>query len=91
MKLKNREIFLANLKLIKAYLWERRIYLMLGLPALLIADGIQLAIPRIIKWAVDDIAYGSGDRLKTYCVYLLLAAIILGIFRFFWRFCINFQ
>ncbi len=79
---------MANLKLIKVYLRERRIYLMLGLSALLLADGVQLAIPRIIKWAVDDIACGSSDRLKTYCGYLLLAAITLGLFRFFWRVCI---
>lgn len=79
---------MANLKLIKTYLWERRLYLLMGLPALLLADGVQLVIPRIIKWAIDDITYGSGEHLQNYCSYLLLAAITLGLFRFFWRFCI---
>lgn len=78
----------GRLYLLKPYLKERLPYLLLGLPALLLSDAVQLTVPRIIKWAVDDLAGGSGARLPLFGGLLLVAAIGLGVFRFFWRYCI---
>jgi len=63
---------------------------LLGLASLLVVDGMQLVIPRIIKWAVDDLTAGtakSGDLVRYGLIIGGLAAGI-AVFRFTWRFFI---
>lgn len=81
---------MKQFQLLKPYVMERRFSILAGLLSLLIVDALQLFIPRIIKWAVDDIALLSpeGANLFRYCVYILVSALIIGLFRFSWRFCI---
>jgi ATP-binding cassette subfamily B protein len=51
---------------------------------------LQLFIPRIIKWAVDDLATGrtSTTALLRYALYVVAVALLIGVFRFFWRRCL---
>jgi len=50
-------------------------------------DILQLFIPRIIKWAVDDLtALDIGmPQLARYAGYIGIIAVSMGILRFFWR------
>ncbi len=78
------------LQLLKPYLIERWHYIAAGLFSLLIVDMLQLFIPRIIKWAVDDIALFSISfkGLFKYALFIVLSALFIGIFRFCWRYFI---
>ncbi len=46
---------MKSLYLIKPYLEERRIFIVIGLVCLITVDFLQLFIPRVIKWAIDDL------------------------------------
>ncbi len=61
-----------------------------GLSCLIIVDFIQLFIPRIIKWTVDDISSYQADLhgLFLYALYIIASAILIGIFRYIWRRCL---
>lgn len=63
---------------------------MVGLLSLIIVDVLQLIIPRIIKWAVDDLTTFEIDawRLLSYALYMVGIALCIGIFRYIWRRCL---
>ncbi len=46
---------MKSIGLIKPYLIENRLFIFLGLASLIAVDILQLIIPRVIKWAVDDL------------------------------------
>ena len=73
--------------LIKPYLLENRGRILSGLICLITVDILQLIIPRIIKWAVDDLtAYRAAlDTLAVYAVYIVALSVMIGIFRYLWR------
>jgi len=52
-----------------------------------VVDFLQLFIPRIIKWAVDDLTAFRIDteKLFIYALYIVGIAIMIGIFRYLWR------
>ena len=82
---------MKSFRLIKPYFVEKRAVIALGLFSLLTVDFLQLFIPRIIKWAVDDLAICSttmGTRLLRYAIYIAGVALLIGIFRFVWRRCL---
>jgi ATP-binding cassette subfamily B multidrug efflux pump len=81
---------MKSLYLIKPYLVEKRRLIFLGLVCLVAVDFLQLFIPRIIKWAVDDIAEYRVDTvtLLTYALYIIGIAIMIGVFRYLWRRCL---
>ncbi len=58
-----------------------------GFFALIAVDLLQLFIPRIVKRGVDAIQAGSAtvNMLSEYGAYIILIALVIGIFRFFWR------
>ena len=61
-----------------------------GMVCLLVVDGMQLVIPRIIKRAVDDLTAGGivrGD-LVDYCLAIAALAVAIAALRFLWRFLI---
>jgi ATP-binding cassette subfamily B protein len=62
--------------------------ILIGLIALLIVDVLQLFIPRVIKYAIDDLTSGiiSPDRLLLYGVEILILAIGIGGLRYVWRY-----
>jgi ATP-binding cassette, subfamily B, multidrug efflux pump len=78
---------MKSIGLIKPYLIENRLIIFLGLLSLIAADILQLIIPRIIKWAVDDLTalQIDGSRLLSYALYIAAIALCLSIFRYFWR------
>lgn len=67
---------------------ENRWRILTGLIALLIVDVLQLFIPRIIKYAIDDLTTGiiSPFRLFVYGLEVLLLALGIGGLRYFWRY-----
>jgi ATP-binding cassette subfamily B protein len=76
--------------LIKPYFAEKRYQVILGMISLIIVDVLQLFIPLIIKWAVDDLTLlnvGPNVILR-YATYMIGVALFIGIFRFVWRHCL---
>ncbi|OEH86939.1 hypothetical protein BHU72_01380 [Desulfuribacillus stibiiarsenatis] len=63
----------------------------LGIIAVLIVDGLQLLLPRILGQFTDEIQSGyiSADRLNEFAFKIIGLAIGIFIFRFFWRFFVN--
>ncbi len=76
--------------LIKPYLLEKRLSIILGLIFLITVDFLQLFIPRIIKWAIDDLTGYRIDKatLLIYALYIVGIAVLIGIFRYLWRRCL---
>jgi ATP-binding cassette subfamily B multidrug efflux pump len=76
--------------LIKPYFVENRFKILAGLFSLIIVDVLQLIIPRIIKWVVDDLTGFRIDvwRLLSYALYMVGIALFIGLFRYFWRRCL---
>jgi len=76
--------------LIKPFLVERRWFILLGLACLIAVDFLQLFIPRIIKWTVDDLTAYRVDiiTLLIYALYIVGIAVLIGIFRYLWRRCL---
>lgn len=73
--------------LLKPYLIERKVHIIAGFFSLLFVDLLQLTLPRITKWAIDDITAGNPtiSRLSTYGVWILVVALSIVFFRYFWR------
>jgi ATP-binding cassette, subfamily B, multidrug efflux pump len=78
------------ISLIKPYFVENRLKIVAGLLSLIIVDVLQLIIPRIIKWAVDDLTALRVDvrRLLSYAIYMVGLALVIGVFRYVWRRCL---
>lgn len=78
---------MKSLYLIKPYLQENRALVFLGIICLIAVDFLQLFIPRIIKWAVDDLTAYRADTLQlfTYALYIVGIAIMIGMLRYLWR------
>lgn len=76
--------------LIKPYLRENIKPILLGFMFLVLVDGLQLFIPRIIKRAIDDLAYYRADTkgLLMYAGLIVGAAVLIGVFRYAWRRCL---
>lgn len=81
---------MKSYRLVKPYFVEKRLVIAIGLFSLLLVDMLQLFIPRIIKWAVDDLALYNitTTRLLRYALYIVGVALVIGIFRFIWRRCL---
>ncbi len=76
--------------LIKPYFSENRHLIIIGLLCLIAVDILQLFIPRIIKWAVDDLTTFQIDKtsLLFYALYITGIAVMTSIFRYGWRRCL---
>ncbi len=76
--------------LIKPYFSEIKLWITIGLVSLIIVDMLQLFIPRIIKWAVDDLTALRIDLpgLLRYALYIAGIALLIGFFRYIWRHCL---
>ena len=81
---------MQSFSLLKPYFKENRHLIFLGLVCLIVVDFLQLFIPRIIKWTIDDLTAGSADpaALMRYALYIIAIAVIMGIFRYLWRHCL---
>lgn len=78
--------FRTLLPYVKKNIW----FIIGGLTSLLIVDVLQLFIPRIIKWVVDDLTQGKANSeiLLSYGLKIIGLAVLMIIFRFFWRYLI---
>jgi len=76
--------------LIKPYFMENRVVILGGLVCLIIVDVLQLFIPRILKWAIDDLTALQIDAkgLFLYSVWMAGIALMIGVFRYLWRRCL---
>lgn len=81
---------MKSLKLIKPYFIENRFIILLGIVCLIIVDFLQLLIPRVIKWAVDDLTAFRIEamNLLVYALYIAGIAIMIALFRYLWRRCL---
>ncbi|HEU20182.1 MAG TPA: ABC transporter ATP-binding protein [Deltaproteobacteria bacterium] len=81
---------MKSFQLIKPYLLENRLIIFSGILCLTIVDFLQLFIPRIIKWAVDDLTAFQADAnaLLRYAFYIIVIAVIMALFRYVWRRCL---
>ena len=75
-------------KTLKNDLIADRRQILIGLMTLIIVDVLQLFIPRVIKYAVDDLTSGtvSQFRLFVYGLEIFLIALGIGGFRYVWRY-----
>jgi ATP-binding cassette subfamily B protein len=74
-------------KTLKNDFLENRWHILIGLLALLVVDGLQLLIPRVVKYAIDDLTLGaiSSSRLLIYAAEIIALALGIGGFRYVWR------
>jgi len=83
-----RQLGTKAFKTLKNDLLENRWRILIGLLALLIVDVLQLLIPRIVKYAIDDLTWGGiqPTRLLIYAGEVLILALGIGGFRYVWRY-----
>ena len=62
---------MKSFRLIQPYFYAQRYAIIAGILCLMVVDTLQLFIPRIIKWAVDDLTAFEIDarRLLSYALY----------------------
>jgi ATP-binding cassette subfamily B protein len=78
---------MGNFRKLKIYFVRYRWHLIAGLATLLVVDGLQLIIPQVIRWAIDDLTRGGVVRadLIKYGLLITGIALLIGFFRYFWR------
>jgi len=79
---------MKTFKALKEDFIENRWRILIGLIALLIVDILQLFIPRIIKYAIDDLTSGLifPSGLLIYGMEIFILALGIGGFRYLWRY-----
>ncbi len=80
----------SSLRLLTPFIREQLWLIVVGLMSLIIVNGLQLFIPRVIKWAVDDLTSlrVSPGQLTEYGLIVVGIAACMGLFRFVWRRCL---
>lgn len=81
---------LTDFKPLKTYFIENRGALILGLSSLLLVDGLQLFIPRVIKKSIDALTVGQATLglLLKYALVIVGIALTMAIFRYIWRYLV---
>ena len=81
---------MSAISIIKPYFAENRNRILVGLVCLILVDMLQLIVPRVIKWAVDDLTLLRVDtgRLLDYAFAIAGIAVLIGVFRYVWRLCL---
>jgi ATP-binding cassette subfamily B protein len=79
---------MKTFKTLKNDFVANRWQILIGLIALLIVDILQLFIPRVIKYVIDDLTLGiiSPFALLLYGLEVLLLGLGIGGFRYIWRY-----
>jgi ATP-binding cassette subfamily B protein len=82
-----RHIIVKRLRHVRSCLSRHRRLFFLGSLALLATDAVNLVIPWLTRLALDGLSGTQGNRwgLIRYPALIVLAAIGVGVFRFFWR------
>ncbi len=85
---------MKNFRTLKKYFIKYKWRFICGFFALLFVNILQLFIPRIIKYAIDDITIGAGlktnvtNHLIKYAFWIIGLALIIAVLRFLWRYFI---
>ena len=81
---------MKSIDLLIPHFTSHRRTIVLGLLALIVVDGLQLTIPRVIKQAVDDLTALDADfsSLIIQAGTIVAMALFIGIFRYVWRWCL---
>lgn len=81
---------MKSLHLIKPYFIRKLPTIALGVASLILVDFLQLSIPRVVKWAVDDLAALGIDEagLLRYALFIAGLAVGIAMFRYVWRRCL---
>ncbi len=76
------------LKSLRDDFFESRSWILVGLIALVVVDALQLFIPRVVKYAIDDLTLGTAShhRLLVYGLEVLALALGIGSLRYVWRY-----
>jgi ATP-binding cassette subfamily B protein len=79
---------MKTFKTLRNDFFENRWWILFGLIALLIVDILQLFIPRVIKYAIDDLTLDviPPSRLFFYGLEVFILALGIGGFRYVWRY-----
>ncbi|RPJ72756.1 MAG: ABC transporter ATP-binding protein, partial [Desulfobacteraceae bacterium] len=81
---------MASVSIITPYFAENRLRILAGMLSLIIVDILQLVVPLVIKWAIDDLTLlraAPGD-MAVYALAIAVIAVLIGIFRYVWRMCL---
>lgn len=78
---------MSGMDLVRALARRKALGLGIGFAALILVDVTQLYIPRLIKFAVDDLTYGRADahRLLLIAGGVLGLALVMAALRMVWR------
>lgn len=81
---------MTPLLLIKPYFVENRWIILIGFMCLILVDILQLMVPRVIKWVIDDLTAFTIDAsgLIRYAFIILAIGVGVGLFRYLWRRCL---
>ncbi len=80
---------MSPFQLVAPCLRDNRWTILLGVCCLVVVDLMQLWIPRVVKWAVDDLTTATGPvALAGYATQILMLAVGIGVFRYVWRRCL---
>ncbi len=81
---------MKTFKLPIKYLLDRKIYLIAGLFALFAVDLIQLFIPKVVQFIIDDLSKFNIDmqKITKYLLIVVCLSLAVAFFRFWWRYCI---
>jgi ATP-binding cassette subfamily B multidrug efflux pump len=71
-------------RLIK-YLRQHRLRIVLGFVCVLLTNGLLVASPWVIKYAVDGLRFVTPGRLAMYAAVIVLLTLLEGTFRFWMR------
>jgi ATP-binding cassette subfamily B protein len=80
---------MSPFQLVIPCLRDNRWAILVGICCLVVVDFMQLWIPRVVKWAVDDLTTAAGPvPLAGYAAQILALAVGIGVFRYIWRRCL---
>ena len=80
---------MSPFQLVTPCLRDNRWAILLGVCCLVAVDFMQLWIPRVVKWAVDDLTTAVGPvPLGGYAAQIVALAVGIGVFRYVWRRCL---
>ena len=81
---------MKSFQLILPYFRKNRLIIATGISCLILVDFLQLVIPRIIKWVIDDLtAFAiTPTGLLVYGFEIVGIALAMGAFRYVWRRCL---
>ena len=70
---------------LRTWLWRYRGRILAGFVALMAVNGATILVPLVIRAAIDGLTRGEGGLLQS-GLYITGLAVVVMVFRFFWRY-----